>query len=34
MIFQSQDGVNKMEPNIGLLETLGVAIGVKVETSD
>jgi hypothetical protein len=34
MIFQLLDGVNKMELNIGLLETLGEVIGEKEEISD
>ena len=34
MILLSLDGVNKMEPNTGLLETLGEHTGVKEEISD
>jgi hypothetical protein len=34
MISQLLDGEKKMELNIGLLETHGVVIGVKVETLD
>jgi hypothetical protein len=34
MTFLLSDGVNKMELNIGLLETLGEVIGEKEEISD